>query len=322
MNESISISPPQVDPVVLRLAAHKAPLGLVLAAFAAVYLIWGSTYLGITIAVKSIPPFLMAGSRFLLAGSFLYFVLRRRGALPPTRPQWGSAVIIGGLLLLAGNGGVSWAQGRVPSGVSALIVASVPLWILLVDWLRPGGRRPGGLVWWGLAAGGAGVVLIMASRNSLGQRATDPLGAIVLLASAFCWALGSIYSRHSAKPDSALMTVAMQMLAGGVLLLLTGILMGEGQRFQVSAVTEDSAWAFLYLTIFGSLTGYTAYVWLLQVSTPALVSTYAYVNPFVAVLLGHLVLKETLPPAVAVAGILILVSVVLITRPVRGNRGG
>jgi drug/metabolite transporter (DMT)-like permease len=264
----------------------------------------------------------MAGSRFLLAGSFLYFVLRRRGALPPTRPQWGSAVIIGGLLLLAGNGGVSWAQGRVPSGVSALIVASVPLWILLVDWLRPGGRRPGGLVWWGLAAGGAGVVLIMASRNSLGQRATDPLGAIVLLASAFCWALGSIYSRHSAKPDSALMTVAMQMLAGGVLLLLTGILLGESQRFQVSAVTEDSAWAFLYLTIFGSLTGYTAYVWLLQVSTPALVSTYAYVNPFVAVLLGHLVLKETLPPAVAVAGILILVSVVLITRPVRGNRGG
>ena len=322
MNESISISPPQVDPVVLRPAAHKAPLGLVLAAFAAVYLIWGSTYLGITIAVQSIPPFLMAGSRFVLAGSFLYLVLRRRGALPPTRPQWGSAVIIGGLLLLAGNGGVSWAQGRVPSGVSALIVASVPLWILLVDWLRPGGRRPGGLVWWGLAAGGAGVVLIMASRNSLGQRATDPLGALVLLTSAFCWALGSIYSRHSAKPDSALMTVAMQMLAGGVMQLLTGILMGEGHRFQISAVTEASAWAFLYLTIFGSLVGYTAYVWLLQVSTPALVSTYAYVNPFVAVLLGHLVLKETLPPAVAVAGVLILASVVLITRPVRGNRGG
>jgi drug/metabolite transporter (DMT)-like permease len=321
MHESISISPPQVDPVVLRPAAHKAPLGLVLAAFAAVYLIWGSTYLGITIAVKSIPPFLMAGSRFVLAGSFLYCVLRGRGALPPTRPQWGSAVIIGGLLLLAGNGGVSWAQGKVPSGVSALIVASVPLWIMLVDWLRPGGRRPSGLVWWGLAAGGAGVVLIMASRNSLGQRATDPLGATVLLASALCWALGSVYSQHSAKPDSSLMTVAMQMLAGGVLLLLTGILMGEGHRFQVSAVTEDSAWAFLYLTIFGSLAGYTAYVWLLQVSTPALVSTYAYVNPFVAVLLGHLVLKETLPPAVAVAGILILVSVVLITRPVRGNRG-
>ena len=177
MNESISVSPPLVDPVGLPpVVARKAPLGLVLVAFAAVYLIWGSTYLGITIAVQSIPPFLMAGSRFVLAGSFLYTVLRRRGALPPTRAQWGSAVMVGGLLLLAGNGGVSWAQGRVPSGVSALIVASVPLWIMLVDWLRPGGRRPTGLVWLGLAAGGAGVLLIMASRNSFGQRATDRWG--------------------------------------------------------------------------------------------------------------------------------------------------
>lgn len=323
MPESISVSPPLVEPVGLPpVVVRQAPLGLVLAAFAVVYLIWGSTYLGITIAVKSIPPFLMAGSRFVLAGGFLYMVLRRRGALPPTRPQWGSAVIVGGLLLLAGNGGVSWAQGRVPSGVSALIVASVPLWIMLVDWLRPGGRRPGGLVWLGLVAGGAGVVMIIASRNSLGQRATDPLGALVLLASAFCWALGSVYSRHAAKPESALMTVAIQMLAGGVLQLLTGILMGEGHRFQASAVTEASAWAFLYLTILVSLVGYTAYVWLLQVSTPARVSTYAYVNPFVAVLLGHFVLKETLPPAVAVAGVLILASVVLITRPVRAESGG
>ena len=177
MNESISISPPLVVPVGLPpVVARQAPLGLVLAAFAAVYLIWGSTYLGITIAVQSIPPFLMAGSRFVLAGGFLYLVLRRRGALPPTRTHWGSALIVGGLWLLAGNGGVSRAQGRVPSGVSALIVASVPLWIMLVDWLRPGGRRPGGLVWLGLVAGGAGVVLIMASRNSLGQRATDRWG--------------------------------------------------------------------------------------------------------------------------------------------------
>ncbi len=195
------------------------------------------------------------------------------------------------------------------------MIASVPLWIMLVDWFRPGGKRPAPVVLAGLATGAAGVVMIILSRDSQGQRATDPVGAAVLLGSSLCWALGSIYSRHSAKPASALMSVAMQMLAGGVLQLLTGLLLGEGHRFDPAQVTAASAWAFLYLMIVGSLVGYTAYVWLLQVSTPARVSTYAYVNPFVAVLLGHLVLKETLPHSVVLAGGLILASVILITRP-------
>ena len=296
---------------------RPAPLRWVIAAFAAVYLVWGSTYLGITIAVQSIPPFLMAGVRFIIAGGFLYGLMRWWGVPRPARPQWAGAVVVGGLLIFAGNGGVTWAQGRVPSGITALMISSVPLWIMLVDWLRPGGKRPAPLVLLGLAVGGAGVVMIILSRNALGQRATDPLGAAVLLGAALCWALGSIYARHSPKPASSLMNVAMQMFAGGVMQLLAGVLMGEGHRFDPARITAASAWAFLYLTIIGSLVGYTAYVWLLQVSTPARVSTYAYVNPFVAVILGHLVLKETLPHSVLVAGGLILASVVLIVRPAR-----
>lgn len=291
-----------------------APLGLVIAAFAAVYIIWGSTYLGITLAVKSIPPFLMAGSRFILAGGFLLAVMRRLGQPWPSRREWFSAAVVGALLIFAGNGGVSWAQGRVASGITALIIASVPLWIMVVDWLRPGGLRPSRTVVLGLVTGAAGVIMIMLSRDSHGHRTTDPLGATVLLGAALCWALGSIYARHSPKPASALTSVAMQMLAGGVLQFGVGLLMGEGARFHPDTVTASSAWAFVYLTLIGSLVGYTAYVWLLQVSTPAKVSTYAYVNPFVAVLLGHLVLKEEFPGAVVLAGALILASVILITR--------
>lgn len=299
----------------------RAPLGLVIAAFAAVYVIWGSTYLGITIAVKSIPPFLMAGARFILAGGGLYLAMRGLGAERPTRQQWKASAIVGALLILAGNGGVSWAQGRVPSGATALIIASVPLWIMLADWLRPGGARPSALVLAGLLAGGVGVSMIILARNSLGQRTLDPAGTLVLLAAALCWALGSIYARHSPKPVSSLLSVAMQMLTGGIFQLLAGFALGEASGFHPGLITPASAWAFVYLTVMGSLVGYTAYVWLLEVSTPAKVSTYAYVNPFVAVLLGHFVLHEALPRSVVAAGALILASVVLITRA-RGKRTG
>ncbi|MDB6069181.1 MAG: protein of unknown function transrane [Verrucomicrobiales bacterium] len=292
----------------------KAPLGWVIAAFAAVYIIWGSTYFGITVAVQTIPPFLMAGTRFLIAGGGLYWVLRRFGIAAPTRPQWKTGVIVGGLLIFGGNGGVSWVQGRVPSGLSALIIASVPLWIMILDWLRPGGSRPRGIVLAGLAVGGAGVLMIVLGRNSLGQRAVDPVGAAILLLAAISWAAGSVYSRFAAKPASALMTVSQQMIAGGAFQFLAGIADGEIPRFDPAKITAASAWAFVYLTLFGSLVGYTAYVWLLRVSTPAKVSTYAYVNPLVAVVLGHWLLKETLPASVAVAGALILLSVILISR--------
>jgi drug/metabolite transporter (DMT)-like permease len=290
------------------------PTGLVIAAFAAVYLIWGSTYLGIRLAIDSIPPLLMAGARFLIAGLLLYGVMRARGATAPNKQHWISAFVLGGLLLLAGNGGVSWAQQTVPSGLTALVVAAVPLWIMLVDWLRPKGARPTWLVLAGLAAGFAGIVLLVAGKNQLGQRMVDPAGALVLLLATLCWALGSVYSRHAAKPPSALLTVAMQMIAGGLLQLLVGFGLGEGAAFSWSRITAASAGAFVYLTLVGSLVGFTAYVWLLQVSTPAKVSTYAYVNPLIAVGLGHLVLGEAIPKSAALAGALVLAAVILITR--------
>lgn len=292
----------------------RPPFSLIIAAFAAVYLIWGSTYLGIRLAIDSIPPLLMAGSRFVIAGGALYLVMRMRGAPRPDWDHWRGSIIIGGLLLMAGNGGVCWAQQTVPSGVAALIVASVPLWIMLVDWLRPQGLRPTRRVVAGLVIGMTGVAVIILGRGELGQRVVEPMAALVLVGANICWALGSIYARHARKPSSALLGVAMQMLCGGGLQLLLGLILGEAQDLNLAAITPTSAWAFVYLTLIGSLVGFTAYIWLLQVSTPARVSTHAYVNPLVAVLLGSWFLHEPISQNVIIAGALVLFSVILITR--------
>ena len=294
---------------------HQVPPAVwtVVAAFAAVYLIWGSTYLGIRLAIDSIPPFFMAGARFVVAGSVLYGVIRGLGAPRPTAAHWRDATILGTLLLLVGNGCLTWAEKRVPTNIAALTVAGTPIWMLLLDWLRPGGRRPHGLVFAGLGLGFAGVVLIVLSRDSLGHGVMDPAGAVMLLSASVCWAAGSIFSRHARQPASALLAIAMQMLAGGLLMLLAGLALGEGSHFHWQEITPRSAAAFAYLTIFGSLIGFTCYVWLLRVSTPARVSTYAYVNPLIAVVLGRIVLGEALPAGVLVAGTLILAAVILIT---------
>jgi drug/metabolite transporter (DMT)-like permease len=298
----------------------RPPFSLVIAAFAAVYLIWGSTYLGMRLAIDSIPPLLMAGTRFMIAGAVLYLVMRLRGETKPDFGHWKSSVIAGALLLMGGNGGVVWAQMTVPSGVVALVVASVPLWIMLVDWLRPDGLRPTRRILLGLIIGMTGVAVIVMGRGALGQRMIDPFAATVLVLGNISWACGSIYIRHARKPASALLSVAMQMFCGGFLQFLLGLCLGEAQDFQFSAITATSAWAFVYLTLIGSLVGYTAYIWLLQVSTPARVSTHAYVNPFVAVLLGWWVLNEAIPQSVIIAGALILFSVILITRSSRSPK--
>lgn len=292
----------------------SAPLWLVLSAFGAVYLIWGSTYLGIKLAIDSIPPFLMAGSRFVVAGSLLYAVMRLRGVPAPSAREWKSAAIIGGLLLFMGNGGVTWAEKIVPTGQASLLVAATPLWILLADWLRPGGRFPGKLTLGGLAMGFTGVLLIVLARDAAGLRVVPTLGAFVVVLSTIAWAVGSIYARHAAKPASALLGISMQMITGGLLLAVASLVAGEPARFHPSQITAVSAWAWIYLTFIGSLAGFTAYVWLLAVSTPAKVSTYAYVNPLVAVLLGCVVLKEPFPPAAIPAICLIFTAVLLISR--------
>ena len=296
-----------------RPSTARPPVWLVIAAFLAVYVIWGSTYLGIRLAIDSMPPFLMAGGRFLIAGILLYAVMRRSGVPRPLPEHWRDAAVTGTLLLLAGNGGVTWSEKRVPTNITALIVAGTPLWIIVVDWLRPKGQRPHGLVFGGLLLGFAGVALIVAGRSQSGTALVDPVGAGVLLLASICWACGSVFSRHARQPASSLLGVAMQMILGGVILLVAGAVSGEVGRFDGHAITATSVWAFVYLTLFGSLVGFTAYVWLLRVSTPARVSTYAYVNPLIAVVLGYLVLREPLPAGVLVAGALILAAVALIT---------
>jgi len=294
----------------------------VIAAFAAVYIIWGSTYLAIRYALESLPPLLMAGARHTSAGAILYAVLRATGTVRPQRIHWRSAAIIGALLLLIGNGGVCWAEQTVPSGLAALLVTSVPIWMVLLNWLRREGVRPGVMEIGGVGLGLMGVIILIGSENLAGGAPANRAGAFVLIAASLSWAMGSIYSRHAALPQSPLMVTAMQMLCGGALLLVFGTLAGEGARLDLGNVSLRSMISLGYLTVFGSLVAFSAYVWLLRVSTPAKVSTYAFVNPVVAVALGFVFAGEPLTRRTMVAAAVIVTAVVLITRQRRRNAPG
>ncbi len=284
-------------------------------AFALVYVIWGSTYLGIRFAIETIPPFLMAGVRFVIAGGILYAFVMLRGARAPSRRQWVSASIIGALLLLGGNGAVVWAELRVPSGLVALLVATEPLCVVLIDWARPRGRRPrpGELI--GLMLGFAGVVILVSPAELVGGGLQiDPLGAVVVLFAAVSWALGSIYSRHAPAHESAFLMTGMKMLTGGFLLLLAGTAAGEWSRLDVGAISARSWFALAYLIVFGALIAFTAYIWLLKNTTLARASTYAYVNPIVAVLLGWLLVSEPMNSRVIAAAAVIVAGAVIVVR--------
>lgn len=289
-----------------------------LTAFAAVYVIWGSTYLAIRVALETMPPFLMAAARFLAAGAVLYSWSRRSGRAPaPTRSEWRTATIVGGLLLLGGNGGVVWAEQYVPSGMAALLVATVPLFMVLLEWRWNGGDPPGRRVLGGILLGFAGVLLLVGASEAMpGARGLLP-AAVVLLA-AFSWATGSIYARRAPQPTTPRLGTAMQMLTGGLMLGVLGVLMGEPGQLELSRISSRSWMALAYLIVFGSLVAFSAYVWLLRESTPARVSTYAYVNPAVALFLGWSLAGEPLTGRILVGSAVILASVVLVTS--RGPR--
>lgn len=289
-----------------------------IAAFAAVYTIWGSTYLAIHFAIETLPPFLMAGVRFLTAGGILYLWARLRGAPRPAVVHWRSALIIGGLLLLFGNGGVVWAEQRVTSGQAALLAGTVPLWMVLLEWLRPGGIRPSAATFAGLGVGVAGMLLLIGPGGSGGG--LDIPGALALALAAFTWAVGSLYARGAQLPSSAALTTAIQMLAGGALLFAAGLFLGEWGSMDLAAFSTRSVLALLYLVVFGSLIGYSAYIYILGNASPASVSTYAYVNPVVAVVLGWALAGEEITASMMVAAGIIVGSVVLLTlRPSRGE---
>ncbi len=283
-------------------------------AFAIVYVVWGSTYLAIRFAIETLPPFLMAAARFLTAGTVLYVWARlAAGAAKPGRAQWRSAAIVGSLLLLGGNGLVVWSELRIPSGVAALLGGTTPLWMVLIDWLRRGGVRPTGQVVIGLLCGLVGLVWLIGPDSLAGGGRVDLLGAAAVMVGCLTWATGSIYQRHAPMPASPSLSTAMQMLTGGVGLLVLGSALGEFHDVNVAAFSLRSVLGFLYLVVFGSIIAFSAYVWLLRASTPARVSTHAYVNPVVAVLLGWALADEPLTPRMLVAAAVIVIGVALIT---------
>lgn len=287
----------------------------IIMAFLALYIIWGSTYLAIRWGVETIPPFLMAGSRHLVAGLFLFFIMRMRERTEITKIQWRSAFIIGGLMLVGGNGGVTWAEQRVPSGLTALLVATVPLWIMILSWLQKESVRPGLREFIGIILGFFGLAILVGPEELAGGDRINPFGALVLLIASLSWSFGSLYSRKAPVPSSAFLNTAMQMIGGGLLLIILGFLSGEWSRLNVGEISTRSFFSLAYLGVFGSLIGFSAYIWLLKVSTPAKVTTYAYVNPVVAVIFGWLLAGEELSMRTILASAVIIGSVVIITLP-------
>lgn len=289
-----------------------SPVGIWLAIIS-VYVVWGSTYLAIRYAVQTMPPFLMAGARFLISGSLLYIVRRVLGDPPPTRREWRSASIIGILLLVGGNGGVVWAEQWVVSGVAALLVATAPLWMILIDTLHPHGLKYNYWVFLGVLLGFAGIFTLIHPFQSMDQGDIDLIGAAVLIFASLLWSIGSLYSRHAKLPSSPLLGTGMEMLAGSGGLLLLGILTGELEQLSLTSISKESWLGLVYLIIFGSLIGFTAYTWLLRSAPTPLVSTYAYVNPIVAIFLGYFIAEEPLTLQILIATVLVVGSVALIT---------
>lgn len=285
-----------------------------MAAFAAIYVIWGSTYLAILFAIETIPPLFMASVRFSIAGLLLYFWARRGESTPPTRIQWRNAAIIGALLLVGGNGGVVLAERLVPSGLAALLVAILPIWVVLLEWGRRGGTKPTGGVTAGLILGVVGLVVLIGP--SVLHPATGGIriaGVVLLIFAEICWAAGSIVAQHVELPKSTLLATAMEMIAGGAILLVISFAVGEPMRLDPSGISTKSILAVIYLITFGSMIAFSAFVWLLKVEPPARVATYAYVNPVVALFLGWAFAGEGLSARTAVASAIIISAVALIT---------
>jgi drug/metabolite transporter (DMT)-like permease len=291
----------------------RASRAQIIAAFASIYLVWGSTYLAIRYAVETIPPFLMGGIRFVISGGLLYLWARSRGAPRPMGLHWRNAVIAGGFLLLGGNGAVVWAEQFVPSGLTALLVSILPFWLVIIEWVRPPHRRPTRAVLVGLVLGFIGIIVLVGPSDLGGHGDVSSLGALVLILGSLSWAIGSFWSRDAQLPESGLLTTGMEMLGGGVLLLIVGALTGEISRFDIHRISSASAAGLVYLITFGSLLGFTSYIWLLDKVSPARLGTYAYVNPIVAVLLGWAIAGERLSIRTAVAAAIVICAVALIT---------
>lgn len=287
-----------------------------IAAFAAVYILWGSTYLAIKFAIETLPTFLMAGTRFLTAGAILFVAARfMKDYERPTWAQWKTSFVVGTLLLLGGNGAVVLAEHYVSSSLAALLVATEPFWIVLLSWLWMKGARPNGKVALGLLIGFVGVYLLVGGQGngSMTSNSNQLFGTILIIIGTICWATGSLYGLRAPSAKSPVLASGMQMLCGGAVLFLVGTAAGEWTNFNIAAVSLNSWLGLAYLTIFGSIIAFTAYSWLLKNAEPSIVATYAYVNPVIAVFLGWLIAGETFTAQMLVGAGVIVGSVVLIT---------
>jgi drug/metabolite transporter (DMT)-like permease len=285
-------------------------------AFAAVYVIWGSTYLAIKYAIETIPTFLMAGVRFTIAGAILFAIARfSKGYERPKLVHWRTSLIVGTLLLTIGNGGVVLAEHYISSSLAALLVATVPFWIVLLGWIFMGSGRPNAKVTLGLAVGFLGVWLLISGQvaGAASGGSNQLFGAIVIMISTLAWAAGSLYGTRAPVVKSAILGSGMQMLAGGAVLLIIGTVSGEWSQVNPSAMSFNSLFALGYLIVFGAIVAFTAYSWLLKNASPTAVTTYAYVNPAVAVLLGWAIAGESLTGQMLLGAAIIVGSVALIT---------
>lgn len=291
---------------------NRPPVWALVLAFAAVYVIWGSTYLAIRVAVQSVPPLLLAGSRFVLAGTLLYGFSRAFGARAPTRKEWFHAGVTGTFMATLGNGLVTLAEEHIPSNLAALLIACVPLYVALIDWALPFGTRPTKGVLAGVVLGLFGMVLLVAPEP--GQtKATDLWGVVALLGAGLAWAVGSLYARYQPRHPNAVLSSGQQMLVGGAVLCVGALLRGEVRPQVLTAVRPEALWAFAYLTLGGSIIAFSAFTWLIGVSSPTRVSTTAYVNPLVAVILGWWLLGETLTARATWGALSILGAVALMS---------
>ena len=290
----------------------KVSTATLIAAFVSICVIWGSTYLAIRYAVETIPPLLMMGIRHLSAGSLLYAWARMRGTAPPLRVHWKGAAVIGAVLFLGSHGSLAWAEQRVPSGLAALLSATLPLWIVLMTRMTARGSRLKGFVIAGLVLGFVGVAILMGPAAFHSNSSLRMLPALAVLFGAACWAAGTIYSQRAALPSSSLLSSAMQMMCGGAVLMLVASLAGETSRMHLSAMSMRSALSLGYLIVFGSIIAFTAFTWLHKHVSATRNSTFAYVNPLVAVLLGWALAGENVGTRTILAMITILASVALV----------
>jgi drug/metabolite transporter (DMT)-like permease len=296
----------------------------IIAGFAAIYLLWGASYLAIHFSLETLPPFLISGSRFTLAGIILFGLARRGGAALPTRTHWRASALLAFFMFFIANAILMQAQRLISSGLTATLNATVPFWFVLLGWLWQGNARPGLRVVFGLVLGFLGIVLLISPGNLAAGKPVDLFGALLALLSALSWSFGSLLSRRVKMPDSAMLGAGMNLIISGAMLLTVSLLTGEMFHLNLSAVSLRSVLAVAYLILGPSVTAFGSYMWLLTVVSPNRVATYAYVNPVIAVFLGWLLAGETLTPRTLIASAIIVLAVALITAqrtasPVRAN---